>query len=208
MELVNDTIVKLTLREDKADQVLNTIEKRYINLNMVAFGVLNVTYDDIKDNPPSDPYLDISLFQQKLETYIDKDDDKNQTSTQTEFTSNVKRKMENLIKQKNSMREINGSFPIVYYSDAWKTYEKYKTKKLNNKSVYQEFEKEITEINMRTPMGTMDVLYNFIHHNSVNYSYTVNDKKDDDNKDDDIKDDDNKDDDNKDDDNKFSRKID
>ena len=159
--------------------------KRYINLNMVAFGVLNITYDDIKDNPPSDPYLDISLFQQELETYNDiMEDGKNNSNENKKNIKNsvitnfqiVIENMKKLIKKKEEMGENStGSFPIVYYSDAWDTYNKYSNNKheMSDKE-YKIFEEEITKINMRTPMGTMDVLYNFIHHNSVNYSYTVN----------------------------------
>jgi hypothetical protein len=185
---------------------LNKQDKRYINLNMVAFGVLNVTYDDIKDNPASDPYLDISLFQQQLEIFNDNKlvnckknesaDDENNANKEnasdittgdfttgdcTEFNE-VKEEFEKLIEP---MAELIGEKedydnkslkPIVYYSDAWKVYNEY-FNNLNPSIVdLQQFEKDITEINMRTPMGTMDILYNFIHHNSVGYSYTINDE--------------------------------
>ena len=198
---------------------LNDKKKRYINLNMVAFGVLNVTYDGIKDNPPSDPYLDISFFQQKLELYNDNkavicgesnskktsEETSKETSEETskktseekndcnstnnsnnhfekveaEFTK-LKVTMSTLIKQKDTMKGSDSNseettLPIVYYSDAWETYNKYINMKNPTIIDFQNFEKEITAINMRTPMGTMDVLYNFIHHNSVGYSYTFND---------------------------------
>jgi hypothetical protein len=143
--LIGNSIFEKPIVDSTSSEIFKIIKgavgNRYDELIICVFCLLNISH--MANNPPPSPYIDINSLKHNYYSY-EKNNNNNNSEKLLEVKENIKKTIETILR--NKTKEIIDS----------DTYKEFKNDTSINKTIYNNFIKQIDTINAASAIGTLE----------------------------------------------------